>query len=384
MEYPVISESTGELSNEALLPLLSKHETPFYIYNLKTLSKRCDEFKEAFSYSWFQLYFATMANNKSQVLKRLAKLNVGACVNSRTHLELAINCGFSPAKIQFSSTGIKIEDMKRINMLGVSLNVDSVNQLEKWISLGAKEVGLRVNASCLSNDRPKDRIGMNLDDLFLAKKIARQKHVKVSGLHVYIGTNLQNHKALLPTVNKLFRLAEQFNDLKYLNIGGGIGVNYEHKSSQFDISAYGHAVSEAHDLLHQKLGRKVDVIVEPGRKITADCGKMVTKVTDIKHLHGHRYITVDASIAIFPRPFHHPESPHNIWKLCTSESNMEENYGDAVIVGRTTFSRDVLGNTRLPQNIKIDDVLVFDDAGSYCQSMSSCFLGQPEPEIVTI
>lgn len=382
--------SLSETSNSAtllisdLLELVKSYSTPFYVYDLATLRRQCKEFENAFPYPWFQLFFATMANDRKVVLQDLAGLEVGACVNSIPHLELALESGFLTKRIQFTSTGVSKPDMKHLLSHGVRLNADSVNQLEQWASLGGREVGLRVNAACLSIERPADRIGMSLEDISLAHSSARSHGLKISGLHVYIGTNLQSHEQLLPTIDNLFRFAEQFDDLEYINIGGGVGVNYQHKDPKFDLGAYGRAIASYHSRLTQEIGRSLEIIVEPGRKLTASCGKMITKITDIKYLHGRRYVTVDASVAIFPRPFHHPESTHNVWLLAAEQDKVSCSSSEAVVVGRTTFSRDILGVTMLADNIEIDDVLVFDDAGSYSQSMETRFLGQPVPVIVPV
>ncbi len=364
--------------------LADSHATPFYVYDLRELSRQCREFRDAFPQPWCRLYFATMANDRGVVLKQLASLGVGACVNSIVHLELALESGFPSAEVQYSSTGLSQKDMERLLSLGIQVNLDSLSQLEQWATLGGAIVGLRVNASSLSGDRPEDRIGMSLHDLEAAKSLSRERGLKVSGLHVYIGTNLLSHEHLLPTVERFFQVAEEFDEIEYLNIGGGVGVNYQHSGSDFDLPAYGHAVGLFHRRLSQQLGRTVKVIVEPGRKLAASCGKMVTRITDVKRLHDCRYVAVDASVAIFPRPFHHPESPHNIRLLPESQTRDCENQSKATVVGRTTFSRDILGTVELPESIGVNDALVFDDAGSYCQSMETRFLGQLSPATLVI
>jgi len=325
-----------------------------------------------------------MANDRKVILKQLASLGVGACVNSIAHLELALESGFPPAEIQYSSTGLSQTDMQRLLSLGIQVNIDSLSQLKQWATMGGAKMGLRVNASSLSDDRPEDRIGMSLGDLEIARSMSREQGLKVSGLHVYIGTNLQSHERLLPTVNRLFQEAEQFNEIEYLNIGGGVGVNYQHSGTDFDLPAYGRAVNRCHRQLSQQLGRSVKVILEPGRKLAASSGRMVTRITDVKRLHGCRYVAVDASIAIFPRPFHHSKSPHHIRLLAQTLTQDYEHLSEAIVVGRTTFSGDILGTAEFPENLGVDDILVFEDAGSYCQSMETRFLGQLCPAIVVI
>jgi len=379
-----LNRNLGQDTASELRRFAHAHATPFYIYDLRVLRQQCAEFRAAFPYRWFQLFFATMANDRGIILTELASLGVGACVNSVAHLELALDSGFPPTRVQYSSTGLSRSDMQRLVRLGVNVNIDSLSQLDQWAALGGTTAGLRVNASTLSPDRPEDRIGMSLFDLDTARSIAKERGLKIIGLHVYIGTNLQSHNQLLPTVTRFFQVAEQFREVEYLNIGGGVGVNYRHKGPDFDLQAYGRAVSEHHRRLSRRLGRCVRVVVEPGRRLTASCGKMVARVTDVKLLNERRYVAVDASVAVFPRPLIHPESPHRIWLLPEIQSHDHESLSEATVVGRTTFSGDILGTASLPESLEVDDVLVFDDAGSYCQSMETRFLGQSAAAIVVI
>ena len=82
---------------------------------------------------------------------------------------------------------------------------------------------------------------------------------------------------------------------------------------------------------------------------------------------------------MFPRPWQHPESPHRIRPL---EIDPGSRTSPATVVGRTTYSRDIFGTTDLPDDLGVGDLLVFDDAGAYSQSMASRFLGQREPSFV--
>jgi diaminopimelate decarboxylase len=188
---------------------------------------------------------------------------------------------------------------------------------------------------------------------------------------------------MLPTLEGFFDIAATVKPLSYVNIGGGIGVNYRHEGPEFDIFEFGHGVRRLADRLRQRLGRDIEVIVEPGRGLAASCGTFITAVTDVKDLGERRYAAVDASIAMFPRPFHHPDSPHRIRKLGGMQRVASEKSGELLIVGRTTFSRDVLGS--MPRaSLKKGDLLVLEDAGAYSQSMASRFLGQREPEMVFV
>jgi diaminopimelate decarboxylase len=119
--------------------------------------------------------------------------------------------------------------------------------------------------------------------------------------------------------------------------------------------------------------------------MVASSGLFLTRVTDVKELAGTRFVVVDASVSLFPRSFYHPGSQHNAYVLSTGNGeadrsdDAQEPAIPSVVVGRTTFSRDIFGTYNLPGSLPVGAILAFEDAGAYCESMTSRFLGQREP-----
>ncbi len=369
------------LADTQLDALASERGTPLYVYDLRRLRFRVGELREALGPAKAKLFFATMANDRLQVLELLASLGLGACVNSIPHLELAIKAGFQSGSIQFTSTGTSRNDMRELRRSAIRINLDSLSQLKAWFELGGAEAGIRINAGSLARGIASDRIGIDGAQLGEAMNTAARLNGRIAGLHVYVGTNFQQPEAMLPTLEAFFELAATVSSLTYINIGGGIGVDYQHAGPGFDLFSFGDAIAGYGRQLREALQRDVDVIVEPGRGLTAECGTFVTSVTDVKVLGGRRFVAVDGSIAVFPRPLHHPETPHRIRRISLIDSCVQgqNEWTNAYIVGRTTFSRDILGCTLLPDSLRMGDLLALDDAGAYSQSMASRFLGQPEP-----
>lgn len=373
------------LERKELGELVVEIGTPIYIYNLGQLRNRIAELRSIFDFPGSKLLFATMANDNPEVLATIAREGVGACVNSLPHLELALTAGFTSSRTQFTSTGITLADMRFLDNLGIRVNLDSPTQIAQWCSFAQeRRVGARINAaSLLCEDLSKaDRIGMGREDLSLAVREAALHDGAVIGLHVYAGTNFQTADAMLPTLRSFFKLAESLPDLEYVNIGGGVGIDYSHTSNNFDLRLFGSEVSAMATQLSGRLGRSVELFFEPGRGLVGASGRFVTRVTDIKVLHGITYVAVDASVAIFPRPFHHPDTPHFVRRLGRYEVNGSSRA--VTIVGRTTFSKDILSRCSLPADIEVGDLLEFYDAGAYCQSMSSRFLGQEFPHCLML
>jgi diaminopimelate decarboxylase len=205
---------------------------------------------------------------------------------------------------------------------------------------------------------------------------------EVVGLHVYLGTNILNCDMMLRTLCSFFALARTVPTLQYVNIGGGVGIDYGRSGTSFPLTRFGNNLDLLMTDLSAVLKRGIALYFEPGRGLVANVGSFLVSVTDVKCLSGKQYICVDGSIAQFPRPLHHPETPHQVRALGSEQTSSLK---DVVVVGRTTFSRDVLApRAQLPESLSVGDLLAFEDAGAYCASMASQFLGQPEPSGVIV
>jgi diaminopimelate decarboxylase len=357
-----------------------RYGTPLFYYSLTALRDQIAKIRHAVSDYPVRLLFATMANDRPEIQRVIASEGVGACVNSVRHLKRAVANGFALNNTHFTSCGLPVVDMAYLQSLGIPANLDSPSQVRAWCSLKPGiDVGARINAASLDGSpAPADRIGMDLADFERSRQIARDLGGRVNGVHVYAGTNFQSSSEILPILRGIFELVRRYPDLDCLNLGGGIGVDYTHTKSDFDHENYGAAVCSLAQQVSRERGRPLTVLFEPGRSLVASSAIFITRVTDVKMLRDTRFVVVDASVSLFPRPFHHPGSLHRV-RVLDSPRRFGDETIPSVVVGRTTFSRDILGSYDLPASLEVGSLLAFDDAGAYCESMTSRFLGQEEP-----
>ena len=138
---------------------------------------------------------------------------------------------------------------------------------------------------------------------------------------------------------------------------------------------FGREASGCVDRLSARIGgRTVALVFEPGRSLLADSGVLLTRVTDLKTLRGHRYVVVDASVAIFPRPLLHPDTRRQISAL---DGDRGGGLVPCTVVGRTTYTRDSLGEAGLPHSSSAGVTCWFWRTPGPTESMTSRFLGQP-------
>lgn len=368
--------------------LVKEFGSPLYLYDESKIQKIANEFKYI-TYKPTNVHFATMSNNTPEILKTLKRLGIKLFVNSPKHLLIGLNSGFSSKDIIFTSTNLSENDMKYAIASNVKLNVDSLGQLETYgrLNPGGK-VGLRINLDKLSHFPeshvgvyigPKSRIGIFESELNQAFSIAKKYKLNLIGVHIYLGTNIQEHNIFLEGAEEIFDIAKKFTDLEYIDLGGGFPVKIHPEEAEFDFKSFGKAISERMEKFSNEFGRKIELLFEPGRAMLSDAAVFVTTVTDIKNRPDRKYIGVDSSIDIFPRPLYYDvytEAYHPVFVVGKSEISKEKCVD---ICGSTTYSRDYLARERYLPEIEKGDVLVFENSGAYCCSAFSDFLGRIRP-----
>jgi diaminopimelate decarboxylase len=227
--------------------------------------------------------------------------------------------------------------------------------------------------------------------------IAKSAGLKIEGLHFYRGTGTNATKAFTQVIDRLLSIAELLPDCHYLDFGGGFGYPYK-GGVGFDWANFGAAVTARLERLNlgidnpnssaQVLGKRIELIIEPGRAAIASCATLLATVVSVKWqndspketLRDRQIVGVDTTVANFSVPAVHggyreivAVNPSDADLLYTTD-----------ICGNTTYSRDYLGrNCQLPQ-LAIGDIIAILAVGAYGYAMSSHFLHRPRPAEVLL
>ncbi|GAA2806923.1 diaminopimelate decarboxylase family protein [Crossiella cryophila] len=372
------------MDEKSISAAVSQYGTPCYLYDESLIRRNAERFT-GLAYPDKAVHFASMANNNPELLKLLHGLGMGIFVNSARHLKLAMDCGFAPSEIIYTSTGVRRSDLELISKLGVAVNLDSLGQLELYGSIApGTSCGIRLNIdeNSLGNVfiGAESRIGLLENELELAAKIADKYQLTITGTHVYLGTNIVSLETMMQGVARTLELSDFFPDLAYVDLGGGFPVT-EDGIEEFDYAKYDEAISKMFTAYSQKRCRPIKLILEPGRALFGDTAVFCTSVLDVKNRPDRSLVCVDSSATLIPRSLFYGEF-HEVSVLGRSGEAPADRPAD--VVGSTTYSRDFLAKgAPLPQ-LATEDVLVFANAGSYCYSMITQFLGQDEPSEVLV
>jgi diaminopimelate decarboxylase len=351
-------------------------DSAFYVYEEKLIKHNIKRFK-SLPYTNASVHFASMANDNPALLSMLKEEAFGLFVNSRKHLELGLSLGFKPEQIVFASTGISAPTMRLLGRLGVRVNIDSRGQLEMYGQQHrGSSLGIRLNIDEKSKNNvfigAESRIGMLESELPEVFAIARKYNLKLIGTHVYLGTDVTSLDDLLTGVDKTLELSDHFEDLEFVDLGGGFPIQEE----RFDFEQYKHAISERLENYSRKRGRSIHMVLEPGRAVFGNTAFFCAQVTDVKERPDRYLVCLNASATLIPRAmFYEDYNPVSV--LRSSATGEFDKPVD--IVGSTTYSRDFIGRKVQLQRVNPGDWLKLHCAGSYCYAMITRFLGQAMP-----
>jgi diaminopimelate decarboxylase len=357
-------------------------DQPTYVYDLPTLRSRCAEIG-ALPIPRKSVYFASMANDHPQVINCIRETGHGVFVNSRKHLDIALGCGVPPQRVLYASSNMVDEEMWHCAELGVRVVLDSVAQVRRFgvVAGAGHEIGLRVSVGFADGhtvrDDPGYRFGVLPNEIRSAVAAAHEYGMRIGGVHAYFGTNL----SAAPLIDGIGRLAEvgaTLPDITFLDAGGGFGVPMP-GDRLFDFDAYARGVRTYLARLERQVGRPVEFLVEPGRYLAASCGYFFVTVVDVKERADRVFVGTNASVAVFPRPLMYPELAEHPCAIVGRDSPEPPDHRPVWVCGSSTYSQDFLARgIRLPLP-QIGDTLVFGNAGAYCRSMATRFLGKDQP-----
>jgi len=351
--------------------------TPFYLYSYKSLVDNFLQIKEAFKEISPTICFAMKANDNLSVIKTLLDKGAGCDIVSLGELKKALLLDADPKKIVFASVGKTEEEIiSAIEANILFFNVESLSELEEINGIAKKlnvktSVTLRINPDVeaathhkIITGTLKNKFGL---DISTAHNILKNKtkfpHVAIEGLHIHIGSQITSPKPYVHALRKvthfLTALKADNIHLKYLDLGGGFGINYKNKKISKPID-----FAKALIPLLKKTGLKI--IIEPGRSICGDAGIFVTKALYLKDNGKKIFLIVDSGMNDLMRPTLY-DAYHEM--IPVTQTNAKRKKMD--IVGPICESGDFFAKDRIFPMLKKGDLLAIKNAGAYCHVMAS-------------
>jgi diaminopimelate decarboxylase len=366
--------------------LAQKVGTPFYCYSTATLERHYRVFSGALPAGSLVAY-AVKANDNLAVLKTLAKLGAGADVVSGGELAKALAAGIPAGKIVFSGVGKTKAEMRAGLDAGITqFNVESEPELaalnDVALSAGKRAaVSLRINPDVDARTHAKINTGMAETKFGIPFGHARAayahaatlKGIEIVGVDVHIGsqiTELEPFEQAFTIVGGLIAtLRADGHTISRLDLGGGLGVPYEHNNEPPpDPAAYGAMVTR----VTKNFGCKLSF--EPGRLIAANAGVLVSEVIYVKRGDAKTFLIIDAGMNDLVRPAMY-DAFHEIVAVAQPVPGSPRPRYD--VVGPVCETSDLFASERPLPELKSGDLVAILTAGAYGAVMAGDYNARP-------
>ena len=370
------------INKDQLEKITAEFPTPFHLYDECGIREKARALNTAFSWNkGFKEFFAVKATPTPAILKILQEEGCGADCASYVELILANKCGFDKSEIMFSSNDTPAEEFLLAKKLGATINIDAYNHIEFLSTLAGFEfpetMSLRYNPGGVFTmgtkimDNPEEsKFGMSKAQLIQGIKDLQKLGVKKFGMHSFLASNTVTNEYYPKLAQQLFELALEIREktgvtLDFINLSGGIGVNYRPDEAPNDIAVIGEGVHRVYDevLTANGLG-EVKIYTELGRFMLAPHGLLVTRVLHRKQTY-RTYIGVDASAVNLMRPAFY-DAYHHITVIGKEEDKVKEIVD---VTGSLCENNDKFAKQRELPVIDEGDLLVIHDTGAHGFSM---------------
>jgi diaminopimelate decarboxylase len=365
--------------------------TPCYIYSHATLIRHFRAYDGAFQNIPHLIAFAMKANSNLAILRLMAKEGSGADIVSGGELFRALKAGIPPSKIVFAGVGKSPDEIREALQADILMfNVESAAEIRAINDVAASmgkpaRIALRINPDVDPKTHPYISTGMKKSKFGIAadraleeyRAAASLSHIDVCGVHAHIGSQLTDVTPFVDSLKKVVALLETLKsqgiDIRYLNIGGGLGITYAEEKPPLP-----HELADAVSPLVKDLG--VTLVMEPGRVIVGNAGVLVTTVLYEKTGETKRFAIVDAAMNDLIRPSlygaYHEIRPVNQQAGLRTKQLMD-------VVGPVCESGDFLAKDRMLASVKPGELLAVMSAGAYGFVMASNYNSRPRaPEVL--
>ena len=367
----------------------SAMDTPFYYYDTDLLRDTLRAVNaEVGRHDGFVMHYAIKANANPKVLNVICQAGLGADCVSGGEIRASLQSGFSPRKIVYAGVGKSDWEIDLGLEKGIfCFNVESVAELEvineRAHLLGkTAPVAFRINPdvgahthSNITTGLAENKFGIAMRDMVSTIELALQmSNIRFIGLHFHIGSqilNMGDFAALCNRINDLQRQLELLRiKVEHINVGGGLGVDYEHPNRVPlpDFKSYFDTFSR-----HLQLRPGQQLHFELGRAVVAQCGSLITRCLYVKEGAVKRFAIVDAGMSDLIRPALY-QAYHKIENI--SSEAPTETYD---VVGPICESSDVFGKSVDLNATHRGDFIAIRSAGAYGEIMASVYNCRPLP-----
>ncbi|MDR1529303.1 MAG: diaminopimelate decarboxylase [Burkholderiales bacterium] len=385
MKYFEIRHGVMHIEDIPLPDIAQRFGTPCYVYSRAALLAAANEYLQVFAGQNALICYAVKANSNLAVLNQFAKLGLGFDIVSGGELARVLVAGGDPTKIVFSGVGKTEAEIEAALRAGIKcFNVESAAELETLAAVAARlekvaPISFRVNPDVDAKTHPyistglkENKFGIPLQDArAIYQRAQRLSSLRIVGIDMHIGSQITEITPFREAAQKLLQLVDALYkdgiNLEHIDIGGGLGVRYrdENEPSVAEFAAMCREIFAA---------RRTQLLLEPGRRLVAYAGILLTRLLYLKTGETHDFAITDAAMNDLMRPALY-QAWHPIEKVETrvTDDTITRAWN---IVGPVCESSDFFAHKRT-MALRQGELLVIGAAGAYGMTMSSNYNSRP-------
>lgn len=381
------TNGTYHLQGISFQELANQFGTPLYVYDAAKITQQIQSLKTAFVEADIKIKYAAKALTNISILKFMRQNGVGVDVVSIQEAQLALRAGYRAQEIMFTPNCVDFSEIEEAVGLGLNINLDNLPMLEKF----GKKYGstcaccLRLNPHILAGGNFKistghshSKFGISVQQEAEIKKIAKAYAININGLHIHTGSEILDLEVFLKMSDILFRMAEEFATVKFVDFGGGIKVAYKPGEAVTDLTTLGAKLGAALKNFKTKTGRSLELWMEPGKFLVSEAGYLITRTNVVKETPTVTFAGVNSGLNHLIRPMMY-DAFHDIVNV-SNPSGEKKQYN---IVGNICET-DTFGSERLLNEVREGDLIVIKNAGAYGYSMASNYNSRLRPAEVMV
>lgn len=373
--------------------LLKKYGSPLYVYNEDILRRQMKRVAGILTNHRFTSNYSIKANSNLSILRMANEEGLNADAMSPGEIYVLKKAGFPSERIFYIPNNVSEEEMQYAIDEGVLLSVDSLSQLEMFGRLcpgGRLSVRLNPGVGAGHHEKvvtagKKTKFGVAAQDIAKINEVAKKYDLHIVGLNQHIGSLFMDYQAYLDAGANFLHYAEDFEELEFIDFGGGFGVTYRklEDESEFDLESFKKALDQLLTDWKAKTGRDLLIKMEPGRYIVAEGGVLLGRVYAVKENYGHKYLGTDIGMNVLMRPALY-DSYHDVEIYRDGQPVVDGPKEIYSVVGNICESGDIIAKDHELPVTNEGDVAVVLDAGAYGYSMCSNYNNRLRPAEVLI
>lgn len=370
------------MNAQDLLNVAQEHGSPIYVYDADKIISQYERLTTAFAkVNNLRIHYAVKALSNISILKLFKQLGAGLDTVSSQEVQLGLAAGMDPSMIIYTPNGVSLEEIEKVALTGVQINIDNLSILEQF---GNKHpntpVCVRINPHVMAGGNANisvghidSKFGISIHQIPHLLRIVENTGMTVNGVHMHTGSDILDIGVFLYATEILFETAAKFKDLEFIDFGSGFKVPYKEGDVSTDIEDLAEQLTERFNDFCKSYGRDIALAFEPGKFMVSEAGHFLAQVNVIKQTTSTVFAGIDSGFNHLIRPMLYG-SYHGI-KNISNPGGKNRFYSVVGYICET----DTFAQNRQISEIAEGDILSFSNAGAYCYSMASNYNSRYRP-----